>query len=161
MSWFRVFASRLRGLFGRRALDAALDDEIQAHIDLLTSENLRNGMPEDEARYAALRSFGGIAQVRDEYRQTRSLPFVETTLQDFRYAVRSLSKQPGFLSTAVLSLALGIGANTAIFSLLHAALLKNGAGAFPTRCVREPRPLWRCVSCMSWKTSHPARRWTR
>ena len=124
MSSFRIFASRLRALFGRRALDGALDDEIQAHIDLLTSENLRNGMPADEARYAALRSFGGIAQVKDEYRQARSLPFVETTLHDFRYAVRSLSKRHGFLLTAVLSLALGIGANIAIFSLLYAALLK-------------------------------------
>jgi predicted permease len=124
MTRLRILALRLAALFRGRKLDEQLDGELRAHLDMLVEENIRRGIPPDEARYAALRSFGGVEQVKESYREQGGLPMVQTLLHDVRYGVRMLAKSPGFTAVVVLSLALGIGANTAIFSLIDAVMLK-------------------------------------
>jgi predicted permease len=133
MEWLRTLLSRCAALFRRRTLDADLDEELRAHLDLAIAENLLRGMNAQEARTAALRAFGGITQTRETYRLQRGLPFLQHFARDLRFAFRQLRRAPGFTLTAVVTLALSIGANTAIFSIVNALMLKSLPYADPER----------------------------
>ena len=147
-TWLAILASRIRGFLLGRRLDEEFDRELAAHLDLLTDEHIRRGLPPDEARRQAILRFGGPVQIKEQQHEKRSLPFIETTLQDVRYGLRKLRKSPAYSLAAIATLAIGIGAGTAVFSVVSAVLLRPLPYHAPGQLVRIFE-------------TNPLRRWTR
>jgi predicted permease len=145
MRAMRRLTARALNFATRRTNEERMREEIEEHIALQTAENLRAGMSPVEAHRQAIVKFGAVEAVKESYRAERGMPIIETVVQDLRYALRMIARSPGFAIVAILTLALGIGANTAIFSVIDAVMMRP----LP---VRDPQQL----ALLTWKTRRDA-----
>jgi putative ABC transport system permease protein len=153
----RLVVARLLALFQKRRLDHDLDDDIRAHLELAEFDAIRSGLTPEEARQASRRHFGGIEEMKEDHRDQRSVPWIENLLRDFRYGVGAVARDPAFAAVTIGLLAMGIGANAAMFSLVDAVLLKPLPFPEPERMVRvwESTPQGRngttTLTFLDWK----------
>src|SRR5579862_9355736 len=123
-SLLRQMLARVRSFFRKEPLDRELDAEMASHLEMAIEENVRRGMNHEEARRKAMVRFGGVQQAREQQREARGLPWLDVLMQDLRFTLRTFSRDRGFAIIAVLILALGIGANIAVFSVVNTILLR-------------------------------------
>ncbi|PYV31290.1 MAG: hypothetical protein DMG09_26070, partial [Acidobacteria bacterium] len=140
---FRRILPRLRALFRGSRLEHEMGEELRFHLEKQIEDNIKAGMTPEEARYAALRTFGGVEQIKERCRDTHRFRFIEDFRQDVCYGFRMLLRNPGFSAASVFSLALGIGANTAVFGLIDTLIFRP----FP---VRDPNDLAVFTSAFSY-----------
>ncbi len=133
MRWIYKLPLRVRSLFRKNRAEQELDEELRFHLGKLVEENVAKGMTPEEARYAALREFGGVEQLKEECRDSWGVRMISEVVQDIRYGLRQLRRNPGFTIVAMLTLALGIAANTTIFSAVSAILLRKPPVRNPDR----------------------------
>jgi predicted permease len=150
-------AARLAALFGHRDLDRDLDEEMEAHLALLIDEHRRRGLTTQDAQRAARLALGGAAQLREAHREVRGLPLLEQLVQDIRYGIRGFRRQPGFSAIAILTLAIGIGANVAVFSVVNGVLIQPLAYPEPGALMSLTRTDRGWISLRRWETLRDAR----
>jgi putative ABC transport system permease protein len=136
MRWLKTFAYQVRSTVRRERADAELHDELRFHVEGQTDEYVKTGMSREEARLAALRTLGGLEQIKEECRDTDRIPWLETLVQDVRFAIRTFRRRPGFALSALTILAFGVGSSTAIFSVVNGVLLTPLPYRDPGRLVR-------------------------
>lgn len=147
---------QLRALFRKDKLEAEMAEEMRFHLEQRTADKIDDGLSPDEARYAALRQFGNVASIQEQAREGQGWVWLEQLGQDLRYALRQLRRSPGFAAVAILSLAVAIGANTAIFSLYHEVLVKPLPVAHPEQLVH-----FRWIAPVAgFKHPHPVSGWS-